>query len=441
MASLQARLFVGLNLLVLVAGLAAGAFAYDWAYGEAIELQDAVLQQVGALAAGARHQDTEPADEEIDAEARIVVEEVGQAPSQFTGGRHPILDVPGDRPDGLQTFAGDGKTWRIVVRTRSDGSRVAVGQLTATRDEIARDSALGTVIPLFALIPCLMLLVGYVIHRGFRPVSALAARLDATRSDHLDPLPLEGIPSELIPFVTSINRLLARIATLFEQQKRFVADAAHELRTPITALSVQAENLDHPSLSPEGRERLTVLRTGIRRTSRLLDQLLALARSEAIIADRAPITHFERVATDVVTDLLPSAQAHGIDLGFARIESVRVRAEPAMLAVLVRNLVDNAIRHTPDGGRIDIDLGRQGGCAVFQIEDTGPGIPDQELQRVFEPFVRGSRALGEGSGLGLSIVDRIARSLGGAVTATNIDRPEGTGLRVGVNLPACSAME
>jgi len=160
--------------------------------------------------------------------------------------------------------------WRVLIRSRGNGSRIAVGQLTAYRGEIARGSALRTVMPFAVLVPCLMLLVSAVIGYSLRPVARLARALDASDYDNLAALPLPGVPEELRPFIRSINRLLGRIGVMIEQQRRFVADAAHELRSPVTALTVQAENLGHAELPPESRARLAALQSGIRRTGHLL---------------------------------------------------------------------------------------------------------------------------------------------------------------------------
>jgi two-component system OmpR family sensor kinase len=280
-----------------------------------------------------------------------------------------------------------------------------------------------------------MMLVAAVIGYSLRPVARLARDLDASDYDHLVELPLAGMPDELRPFIQSINRLLRRIALMIEQQRRFVADAAHELRSPITALSVQAENLDHAKLSPGSRERLAALQSGIRRTGHLLEQLLALARYDSSEASTAQIVALDRIACDVVADLLPAARARGVDLGFERIQNLSVCGDATALAVLFRNLVDNALRYTPDGGRVDLRLYAEGINAVLRVEDTGPGICEEDLPHVFEPFYRGQRSEGEGTGLGLSIVDRIAKGLAGSVTVENISAPEGPGLRVTVTLP------
>jgi two-component system, OmpR family, sensor kinase len=431
MRSLRGRLFISLTITIIVAGLAAGALAYDWAFDEAIELQDSILIQIGAVAAAIHVPDAAPASGGVDAEAQVVIEPLDGSGSDSEDGRS-LKNLP----DGLHTAARNGAPWRMLIRTRADAGRIAVGQPTAIRDEIARDSALRTVLPLLALIPCLMLIVALVIRQSLRPVLSLAERLDARQADQLQRLPLEGTPNELHPFIASINRLLERIQALIDQQRRFIADAAHELRTPITAISLQAENLDHAELQPESRERLAALRSGTRRTAHLLEQLLSLARYDMGDMPDAPATSLDQCTKEVVADLLPRAADRGIDLGFAIVEPVFVRGEPAMLAVMVRNLIDNAIRHIPKGGRIDIGVYREKTRAILQVEDNGPGIPEADLARMFEPFVRGRGVVEDGSGLGLSIVKRIVERLNGSLSLENIAGTAASGLRLIVSLPS-----
>jgi two-component system, OmpR family, sensor kinase len=432
MASLRARLFIALSVFIVAAGSAAGGLAFYWAFAEAIELQDAILLQVGTLAVKTHVPAELPNEGGVDAEAQVIIEELdGQSATAAGADDRPHLSK--GIADGLRTIAGDGHEWRVLVRTRPDGSRVAIAQTTENRDEIARDGALRTVLPLAGLIPCLLLLVGCVLHYSFRPVSELAARLNTKRSDQLEELPLNGMPEELHPFITSINRLLERIRIMFDQQRRFIADAAHELRTPITALSLQAENLGHVNLSKEGFDRLAILKTGIDRTAHLLEQLLDLARYESGRSLATAPTAFDRIVRDVMADFLPLAQIRLVDLGFNKIDEVHVRAEPTALRVLVRNLIDNALRHSPEGGHIDISLCCDGSRAVLTIADTGPGIPPKELDRILEPFYRGSQTEGDGSGLGLSIVSRIIDSLGGSMALENM--PGRAGLCVVVMLP------
>jgi two-component system OmpR family sensor kinase len=300
--------------------------------------------------------------------------------------------------------------------------------------------AFRTLLPILTLIPCLLVVTALVIAHSLRPMVRLARNLDARRADDITPLLLKGTPSELHPFITSINGLLTRMRVLMDQHRRFVADAAHELRTPITALSLQAENLDAVNLPEPARARVAALKQGMHRAKHLLEQLLALARHEASPTGPAemPLAALDSAAKEVMADLLPKAADRDIDLGFALFEPLTVRSEPVMLAAIIRNLLDNALRFTPRGGTIDIGIYRRDDAAILQIQDTGPGIASTDVDQIFEPFFRGSRPTGEGTGLGLSIVKRIVDSLGGGIALENIAGAGRSGLRVTVWLPVGS---
>jgi two-component system OmpR family sensor kinase len=431
MKSLRTRIFVTLALVLAVAGLAAGSLVYRWTFEEAIELQDALLIEIASIVETAPLTERGPRLGHVDADAQVVVEELGNEPAR-TSDRSKLENLA----DGLQTVARNGQAWRLFIRTRSDGSRFAVGQQTRARDQIANGSALRTVLPLAALIPFLMLLVRLVIRQSFRPMAHLADQLDRRQPEHVEGLPLAGMPTELHPFITSINRLLERIRVMIDQRRRFIAEAAHELRSPVTALSVQAENLNHADLPPESRGRLAALQEGIRRTGHLLEQLLSLARYDAYVTQDAPIASLDECAKDVVSRLMPSATERGIDLGFTRIEPLLVRGEPIMLTTMLRNLIDNAVGYTPAGGRIDISLSRSGNEAILLVEDTGPGIPEPDMKRIFEPFFRANQPSDTGTGLGLSIVKRIVERLDGSILLENVTSGTRSGLRAIVQLPA-----
>jgi len=433
--SLRGRLFISLTTIVLLTGLIGGVFAHRWAFDEAIETQDSVLIQIAGLVQSGGFtgaQDLHGVDE--DSEVWLI--ELGKTP-QGTPEERQLWRLQ----DGMRDATRKGKPVRLVLKTRLDGSRFAVAQSTGVRDEIASDMALRTVLPIAALIPCLMLVIAIVIAVSLRPMVRLADELDARRADDMTALPLHDLPSELNPFVSSINGLLQRMDEMIGQQRRFIADAAHELRTPLTALSLQAENLDQVELPPAARERLATLRQGMRRSKHLLEQLLALARHDAAPSESAQseVVGLDHAARGVIADLLQEAISRGVDLGFERAEPVPVRGEPIMLAAMIRNLLDNALRFTPRGGRIDVAIYRDGAMAVLQIEDNGPGVSPDEIGRIFEPFFRGQRPEGDGVGLGLSIVRRIVDRLGGSIDAVNITESGRTGLQVAVKLPAAVA--
>src|SRR5882762_4506161 len=432
--SLRTRLFVGLTAIILLAGCVGGVFAYIWAFDEAIEMQDSILIQIGSLAQNGGIK-SDQSLHGVDADAEVMFMELGTAPHGSVEDRQLW-----SFQDGLHVASRNGRSMRVLLRTRPDGSRFAVAQGTAIRDEIASNMALRTLLPIAALIPCLLLVTALVIAGSLRPMVRLAGDLDVRRADDMTPLPWAGTPSELHPFIASINGLLERMRLMIDQQRRFVADAAHELRTPITALGLQAENLDPVDLPEAARGRLAALKEGMARTKHLLEQLLALARHEAVPSSEAAVVPLDRTVMDLVADLLPEAARKGVDLGFELIEPIATKGESVMVTTMIRNLIDNAVRFTPAGGRVDIGVYRDSSEAVLQIEDTGPGIPPDDIDRIFEPFFRGSRPSEDGTGLGLSIVKRVVDRLGGTVVLENISGRPLKGLRATVRLPVLSGL-
>jgi len=237
------------------------------------------------------------------------------------------------------------------------------------------------------------------------------------------------------PFVRAINRLLGRVAQDLERQRRFVADAAHELRSPLTALSLQAERLQQAPMSDTAQQRLAELRQGIQRGRALLEQLLSLARAQQPGETPAAAVSVQGVFRSVLQELMPLAQARQIDLGVVGAQDAQVAVSALDLRTLVKNLVDNAIRYTPVGGRVDLSVGQLAGAVVLCVEDTGPGIAPAERERVFDAFYRTVGTEPAGSGLGLSIVQAIAQRVGARVSLAWSDDAAQRGLKVQVLLP------
>jgi two-component system, OmpR family, sensor kinase len=428
-ASLRSRLFVGMTAIILITGAVGGWLSYRWAYAEAIEMQDSVLTQIGSFVQSGAVTGTGPI-RGVDADSDITVVRL---PKPACGETEECR--LGHLPDGLHLARLRGKPVRALITTDPAGSRFAVTQQAALRDEIGGDFAIKSLLPIAALIPFLMLVTALVIARSLRPVVRMAGELDARKADDLSPLPMQSLPTEVAPFVASINRLFARITAMMAHERRFLGEAAHELRSPVTALSLQIENLDQVDLPAAARGRLEVLKAGSRRTKHLLDQLLSLARQDAGRTPALSVVDLASVAKQTVADLLPAAGAKSIDIGFALIETAEIRADPIELATLIRNIVDNAIRFTPHGGRIDAQVHAAGELAIFQLVDTGPGVPAEDLERLFEPFYRGTDPIEDGTGLGLAIVRRIVDNLGGSVALQNRSGSDQTGLYVTVRLP------
>lgn len=441
--SLQLRLSVWLSLVILIVAVAAGIFSFASAFEEAIELQDGQLRQTAALinrryiplTAATPQTRVHDADPESD----LVVQQLPFPGLQAPESAGDLPGLPASLPDGLQTTTVRGVSWRLFVRTLDSGSRVAVGQQTAMRDEIARDSALRTLMPLLIIVPILLLLVADLTRKMFQPLKKVAAGLDGRSEQDMHEISGTHLPSEILPFVVAINRLLARVARSVVVQRRFVADAAHELRTPLTALSLQVERLAAADMPPQARERLISLRGGIQRTRELLDQLLTLARVQDGAAGRPESVSVQHVFRQVLEELMPLAEARSIDLGVANEANAVLLASETDLATLVKNLVGNAIRYTPEGGRVDLCVQPMAGSVIVQVDDTGPGIEPEERRKVFDPFYRilGNNEIG--SGLGLSIVQAIAHRLGAAIDLSYADEQARSGLSVRVAFPVADA--
>lgn len=342
------------------------------------------------------------------------------------------LNLPSTLRDGIQTLGVTDTSYRIWVKTLASGERIAVAQQTRVRDEAARDGALRTLMPFLVLVPVLLLVVANLVRKIFQPVVALSLEIDQRSEQELHPFMAESLPSEVRPFVVAINRLLGRVSQAMDAQRRFVADAAHELRSPLTALSLQAERLADAEMPDTARQRLATLRHGIERGRALLEQLLTLARVQSGAGVPHTGVSVQQVVRRVLEDLMLLAEAKQIDLGVSGGLDAQVLAHEMDLVTLVKNLVDNAIRYTPCGGRIDLELRSGPGQVVLRISDTGPGIPLEEHGRVFDPFYRvlGSDVLG--SGLGLSIVQVIAQRIGAQVLLGYANQDTHTGLAVQV---------
>ena len=332
---------------------------------------------------------------------------------------------------------------------------VQVGETRGKRSKLATEIVKGVMVPQFIILPLAVLLVWVALVHGIRPLSELERRIRSRRPDDLSPIDQDQVPQEVAPLVGSINDLLQRLATTLSNQKRFLADAAHQLKTPLAGLRLQAEMAlkQLPAGSGEDIERtLRQIASSSVRATHTVNQLLALARAEAAgqALPREPVD-LTAVAREVVEDLVPLALDKGIDLGFETLPppatlrgapTLRLWGNAVLLAELVRNLADNALRYTPNGGIVTVRVLSDpwGGVQVLQIEDDGPGIAPQERERVLAPFYRTLGTNVDGSGLGLAIVHEIVRQHGATLTMedTHPQRTERRGLRVAVRFQAAA---
>lgn len=421
--SLQLRLTLALTIATLLVAIGAGAAAFYAILEEAHEYQDDMLRQTAGLI-DARHP---PQARDSDDDIRIDIEPLGKP------GRHGRVIDPELR-DGFHDLRHHKKRYRAYVKTYPDQRRLAFIQETDFREEAAYASAWHATLPLLVLVPILALITFFTIHRALRPVRQLSQHVEKRRETDLSPLAAEQIPREIRGFVTAINHLLGRVHVSMREQQRFIADAAHELRSPMTALSLQAERLADAQMSAEAAERLHTLREGIRRNRHLLEQLLAMARAQAPEQAQQQTHSLQALYRRVIQELHVHADAKNLDLGIDGDADAQVRGDDISLYTLIRNLVDNAIRYTPDGGQIDLRICPQGREIRLEIEDSGAGIAAAERARVFDPFYRSPGSAGDGSGLGLAIAKTLAAQLAGRIELA--DSRFASGLKVMVYLPA-----
>jgi len=348
----------------------------------------------------------------------------------------PHTVLPGLTTLGLSTAETPSGRWR-VFGVEARGRVIQVAQPMNVREQRAAELALRTVAPFALLVPALGLLIVWIVGRAVAPVRQFGATLRSRPPDAPGPLQGQGLPDEVLPLVSGMNDLIARLQASVERERAFIADAAHELRTPLTALHLQVQELRGAEPGPERHEAVQRLEAGVGRATRLVEQLLALAREErGGVQAREPV-EICALVRDVVEEMLPLADSRNVDLGVTRADFVSVGGDRDALRVLIRNVLDNAIRYSPVGGRVDLCVEHQvttGPRALLVVTDEGPGIASAERERAFDRFYRVPGTAAGGSGIGLALVRSIARHHGGDVRLDGA--ASSTGLRVSVDLPA-----
>jgi len=318
-----------------------------------------------------------------------------------------LRELPFAARPGFADLAWRDESWRLFALHAGDRI-VQVAQPARVRLRMSADIALRNLAPFLLLLPGTGLVVW--------------------------PVPAERLPAEIAPLVRALNELLARLAQTLDRQRQFIADAAHELRTPLTAVRLQAGLARSAADAGTRVEAIRDLGAGLERATHLVEQLLAMARLDANpAAGRIEPVDLLALAKTAIGEQAAIADARNLDLGLLPSDSVTVSGDPAELRALLDNLVDNALRYTPGGGRVDVGVHRAGTEAVLAVRDTGPGISPAERERVFDRFYRGADARAPGSGLGLAIVKRIADRHGARL---RLNSPEdGPGLRIAVHFP------
>ena len=433
--SLRQRLMVSVMTAILLAALFQAASAYRGALRQADAMFDYHLQQMAyALRGGPAL-----AVPLLEADGRDGVDTMiqiwGADGVQLFQSRQVAL--PPHAVLGFSDLTHDGVRYR-VYSMQTDQQTIQIAQDMDERESRARALAVRAMTPMAVIAPVLMLVLWWVIRRSLDPLERTRQQVAARAENDLSPLHENDLPDEVRPLVQEINLLFGRLHTAFDAQKSFVANAAHELRSPLTALKLQAQALERShddTLRQQAAERL---HQGIDRAIRLMNQLLLLARQEAASADGSATQalDLQQLVQQVVGEVLPQAGARSIDLGTRASGPVWLDGEPEALRILLRNLLENAIKYSPPGGRVDVGLAPGQSGARLTVEDSGPGIPEEERAHVFERFFRGAQAKGSGSGLGLAIVQAIA--LRHHATVTLGQSPALGGLKIQVDFASAT---
>ena len=444
--SIRRELFLWLAAALVVALAVASVATYLRAREEANEIFDYQLRQMAASLTGVPLAGS-PGGLVVGDDALVVqVWDRNGVQLFLSQPRQPLPQYAKLGFNTVKTAAGD---WR-VFSTLTDDQVVQVAQPMSARRELAASMALRTIVPLLVVAPLLALALGWGVMRGLAPLGRLTAAVAKRTPGGLEPLDEAGLPAEVRPLAQALNGLLARLDRALGAQRAFIADAAHELRTPLTAVHLQAQLAERADSDADRRAALAELKAGLVRATHLVEQMLTLAREEPGVAERgfAPVNLTE-LARSVVGEHAAIAAAHGVDLGMAGAASdasdtpVVVNGDATGLRALASNLVDNAIRYTPSGGRVDVTVESQGNDAVLAVRDAGPGIPATERGRVFDRFYRAPpphAAEMPGSGLGLAIVKRIAERHDATIElGPGFDGPAGEGLTVSVRFPLVHA--
>ncbi len=428
MNSIRTRLLLALlGMLVLVA-LVMGGVTYRNVLTETEALFDYQLKQMALSLRDQGEIDANQADALADEQFDFVVQIwTMDGRSIYATRNHRAL--PSRALLGFADVPVDGQTWR-TFSVATPGRVIQVAQPVRIRQRLAANAALRSVMPLLLLAPVMALMAWWLASLTLAPLRRVVAEVRSRDDQLLQPLTEQGLPDDVSPLVSALNGLLQRLGQTLETQRAFLSDAAHELRSPLTALKLQIGSLKRAPDDVARGDAIVALSDGIDRAARIVEQLLTLARSEPGAQPATLETlDLSEVVRQSVADTVPYALSRGAEFVLHADAPLSVRGDKLGLAVLVRNLADNAVRYSPKGSRVELCVFSDAGVPTLQVDDTGPGIPPNERERVFDRFYRRAAGGEEGSGLGLAIVKSVAERHGAAVELG--DSPLG-GLRVTV---------
>ena len=419
--SIFKRLLLWLIPALMLTTAIAGAAVYFKTLAEVNEMQDYTLRQAAysmqysnrlTISNIEKNHETEGVNESKDnASDNDDFELIGQIwnkDGKLTLSTHPEKAIPLLNTQGIATVLWQNQKFRIFSISTKENV-IQIVQPFDVREDASADIAESATLPVVILIPALGLLIMGGLVFGLRPLKHITSALENRHAESMEPLPLQNLPAEIKMMVMSLNALLLRLSSSIETQKQFIEDAAHELRTPLTALNLQVEIVARSADKDEISEAITNLKQGIKRSSHLVEQLLTLARQQHLIKQTyIEVVDLAEIAKDVKEEFDPIANSKNIALTMSSSGTSFIKGNQETLRTMIVNLVDNAIRYTPAGGKVKIKVSTVANKSMLEIIDTGPGIPSTDRERVFDRFFRGLGHRTIGSGLGLAIVKSIA---------------------------------
>lgn len=411
MISIRRRLLLWSLPALLVTGLLASVATYFDAREEIDELSDQHMRQIALILLQQIPRPdiphTLPAHDDTEEESQLVTQ-LWDKNGTLLYSSLRVSPMPHYPTQGFATENWHNQPWRIYT-AHNNTLAVQIAQPMHARQEITSEISLRMLTPIAVLIPTLALVIWIAVGQGLSPLRRLTSELGRRNALSLQPLPVDTLPLEIQPLAMALNDLLQRLDEALTHQRQFIADAAHELRTPLTAVNLQAQIVERAQNSAESAAAMHTLKLGIARSIHLVQQLLTMARLEPEAVQRPFVElDLEALAKQVLTDYAPLAHAKNIDCGLAHSEPASIMGDTDSLRILLGNLIDNAIHHTPAGGRIDVSIHTDHQQILLEVQDNGCGIPAEERTRVFDRFYRRIGNNAPGSGLGLAIVKRIA---------------------------------
>jgi len=409
--SLRGRLLSLLFGSVLVTAFVQTFVAYRTSLNETNEIFDYQMEQIALSLQSGLLVDALPnkAFRDFKDEGFKFIVQVSNSDGKYIFRSSTSISLPRHAPAGLSTFDARGTTYKLFSLT-SNTQIIQVAQDRAARRDLAKKLAVKTVVPIFIMMGLLLFLVWLVVNASLAPVDKVRKQVATRHADDLHELKEKGLPDEIFPLVRELNLLFHRVRKAFEAQNFFIADASHALRSPLAALKLQAEGLRRAPDVQTREAAFQRLSSGIDRSARLVEQLLSLARNQATAkeADLTTPIEIKKLIYSIIDEVLESANVSQIDIELAGANECCILGNYGALKVLFRNLLDNTIKYSTVGGTVNVAINTNGNSVLVSIDDSGPGIPNDEIERVFDRFYRVSGTKVSGSGLGLAIVKVIA---------------------------------